>query len=459
VAGQTTSGTYAFTNVNQPGGAVQVNITPAMAEPIPVSISGVPATVSVGGSMTATATVSDGTANPTYVWYLNGVSAGMGPSYTLGSTVVAGWYRLDVTAYAAGGARAGSATMIFQITKASAAAGPYLYVVNFGSRTVAACAVGPGGQLTPLSIPTVATGTNPEAIAATPNGSFLYVTNTGSDTVSAYAIGSDGLLAPLNTPLFATGSEPYAVAVTPDGSFLYVANAGSNTVSAYAVGADGMLTPLSNRDVAAGYGPAGIAVAPNGSFLYVADYAGQSVSAFTINSRTGVLTEVTGSPFPAAGQYTMSVAVDPTSQFVYACNFLGEGSLSAYRIDPRTGALTQMPGSPFSTGASHYAIAITPNGRFLYTTDPVTNFVSAYAIGSGGVPTPLSTPSYTIGPLGEGWSRQGAALTPDGRFLYVTSNVGVTGYAIGSDGLLTPLGTPGYGGGGTTWGITVVAQR
>src|SRR5208283_2701136 len=74
VAGQTTSGTYAFTNVNQPGGALQVNITPAMAEPIPVSISGVPATVSVGGSMTATATVSDGTANPTYVWYLNGVS-------------------------------------------------------------------------------------------------------------------------------------------------------------------------------------------------------------------------------------------------------------------------------------------------------------------------------------------------------------------------------------------------
>ena len=49
VAGQTTSGTYAFTNVNRPGGAVQVNITPAMAEPIPVSISGVPATVSVGG--------------------------------------------------------------------------------------------------------------------------------------------------------------------------------------------------------------------------------------------------------------------------------------------------------------------------------------------------------------------------------------------------------------------------
>ena len=85
VAGQTTTGSYTFANVNQPGGSVQVNITPEMADPIPVSISGVPATVNVGGSLTATASVSDGTANPTYVWYLNGVSVGMGPSYTLGA--------------------------------------------------------------------------------------------------------------------------------------------------------------------------------------------------------------------------------------------------------------------------------------------------------------------------------------------------------------------------------------
>ena len=48
VAGQTTTGSYAFTNVNQPGGSVQVNITPAMADPIPVSISGVSATITAG---------------------------------------------------------------------------------------------------------------------------------------------------------------------------------------------------------------------------------------------------------------------------------------------------------------------------------------------------------------------------------------------------------------------------
>jgi hypothetical protein len=133
VAGQTTTGSYAFANVNQPGGSVQVHIAPEMADPIPVSISGVPATVNVGGSMTATASVSDGTANVTYVWYLNGVSVGMGATYTLGSTVPAGYYRLDVTAYTADGTRAGSATASFQVTVAAPQSGTIVTVAGNGT--------------------------------------------------------------------------------------------------------------------------------------------------------------------------------------------------------------------------------------------------------------------------------------------------------------------------------------
>ena len=114
VSGQTTLGTYDFSNVNM--GTIEVNITPAMANPIPVSISGVPSTVAAGTSLTATASVSDGTANVLYVWYLNGVSqAATGPSYTFGSNLNRGYYRLDVTAFTADGLRAGSATASFQV--------------------------------------------------------------------------------------------------------------------------------------------------------------------------------------------------------------------------------------------------------------------------------------------------------------------------------------------------------
>jgi hypothetical protein len=90
-----------------------------MANPILVGISGVPSTVAVGTSVTATASVSDGTANVVYVWYLNGVSQATGPSYSFGSNLNTGYYRLDVTAFTADGIRAGSATASFQIAKES----------------------------------------------------------------------------------------------------------------------------------------------------------------------------------------------------------------------------------------------------------------------------------------------------------------------------------------------------
>lgn len=65
---------------------------------------------------TATAPVADGTRNVVYVWYLNGVSVGTGSSYTVPATTAAGYYRLDVTAFTADGARGGSASTAFQVT-------------------------------------------------------------------------------------------------------------------------------------------------------------------------------------------------------------------------------------------------------------------------------------------------------------------------------------------------------
>ncbi|HYW85903.1 MAG TPA: hypothetical protein VFB30_21815, partial [Spirochaetia bacterium] len=55
VAGQTTTGSYSFLNVNQPGGTLIVNITPEMADPIPVSISGVAPSISAGTPFSAAA--------------------------------------------------------------------------------------------------------------------------------------------------------------------------------------------------------------------------------------------------------------------------------------------------------------------------------------------------------------------------------------------------------------------
>lgn len=114
VEAQTTSGSYAFNDINAPGGTIIVNITPELANPIPVSISGVTGTLLRGNSMTASASVDDGTSGVTYVWYLNGVSRFTGQSLDLGADLACGFYRLDVTAFTADGTRAGSTSVSFE---------------------------------------------------------------------------------------------------------------------------------------------------------------------------------------------------------------------------------------------------------------------------------------------------------------------------------------------------------
>ena len=448
VAGQSTSGAYTFANVNQPGGRVAVNISPEMGEPIPVSISGVGATVSAGSGMRAQASVGDGTANVDYVWYLNGVSVGMGDSYTLPATVAAGWYRLDVTAYAGGGTRAGSATASFQVTAASSLAGPFVYVTNFGSNSVSADTVGPGGVLAPLGAAPFAAGVGPFGITATPHASFLYVTNLNGGTISAYSIGPDGLLSALMTSMFAADTRPTGIAVTPNGSFLYAAGFRKNSsVGAFAI-ADGQFSQLKGSPFSAGGGPFGVAVTPNGSFLYLTNSKSDTVSAYSI--------DIDGKPTPlsvpsfAAGSSPQAIAVAPNGSFLYVANS-SDDNVSAYAIGS-DGLLAPLSIPTFETGSQPAAIAITPNGSFLYVANAGSDTVSAFAVGSVGVLTPLRIPSF-----GTGTGPAGIAITADGSFLYVTNqgSNSVSAYAVGSDGLLTPLTAPTIPTGSQPIGIVV----
>jgi hypothetical protein len=124
VTGQTTSGSYNFQNVNAPGGSVQVNITANMQNPLLVAISGATATLGQGGTESLTASVSNYTGNIVYVWYVNGVSASTGPTFTFGPTQPLGYYRIDVTASTADGTQAGSATDNTQVIAATPSPSP-----------------------------------------------------------------------------------------------------------------------------------------------------------------------------------------------------------------------------------------------------------------------------------------------------------------------------------------------
>ena len=152
----------------------------------------------------------------------------------------------------------------------------------------------------------------------------------------------------------------------------------------------------------------------------MANYGG-SISAFAIDSVTGALTVVPGSPFPTApalisGQVpgANSVTVDPARKFLYAA--INQGNdISGYSINASTGALTPISGSPFSSGSVPMTVRVDPTGRYAYATNAYSNDISAYSIDSGtGALTPIAGSPFSSG----GSFPSGLAIDPSGAFLF-----------------------------------------
>ena len=123
VTGQTTTGTYNYTSINVGKGSIIVNITPAITNPIPVTVSGAVATVATGTPVNLSASVPAGN-TVTYVWYVNGASVGTGATFALNtatSPLSVGSYRVDCVALSTNGQNGGDSTFFMNVTATTSA--------------------------------------------------------------------------------------------------------------------------------------------------------------------------------------------------------------------------------------------------------------------------------------------------------------------------------------------------
>jgi 6-phosphogluconolactonase len=89
----------------------------------------------------------------------------------------------------------------------------------------------------------------------------------------------------------------------------------------------------------------------------VANHNSVYLSTFAIDSTTGALTEISGSPLavgPSPG--LQCVIFDPTGKFLYVSNSI-TSKVYAFSVNSSTGALTGITGSPFDVGMSPVSIA------------------------------------------------------------------------------------------------------
>ena len=150
-------------------------------------------------------------------------------------------------------------------------------------------------------------------------------------------------------------------------------------------------------------------------YLYVVNTHGDSVSAWSINTASGALTPVDGSPFPT-GKGPAGMAVDPAGRFLFVAAHAGN-TVSGWAISPANGALAPLEGSPFAAGNGPTGVAVDPAGKVLLVTNDSGNNMSAWAIAGGGTLAPLAD-----SPFRTGSHPAGVAADRAGRRLYVVNN-------------------------------------
>jgi PKD repeat protein len=231
-----------------------------------------------------------------------------------------------------------------------------------------------------------------------------------------------------------------APAASAGAARFYVPSYGSGppeVIHGFDLAADGSLaavpgSPFQAEEAGTG-GLIGLGFTPDGTraasaFLFTGGVQGYSIAPSGALSLTNALptAEATGIATSPNGRFAFAPTRNPGAEGVTRFSIGSNGSLT--RLEPSSG-----------TGES-YEVAVTPNGRFLYTYATAEGKILGFEIGDDG----------SLAPLGatEAGSARYLGVSPDGRFLFVTDGASFRTLAIGSNGNLKPIGDPLTLGGG-----------
>jgi 6-phosphogluconolactonase (cycloisomerase 2 family) len=242
-----------------------------------------------------------------------------------------------------------------------------------------------------------------------------------------------GALTQVPNPVLTLTGTGQTIAADPNGAVLFVG--GSAGISTFTINAnDGSLTAVATTPTVGL--PTQITTDGMGKYVYA--LTGSTITAFTYTS-SGVLGPVTGSPFSigmaqiageASGKFLLGITPGAIDNHIYVFSIAAGGGLSVF-------------GSPVPTLASPVYLAVSPNGKFVYTFeqtfDGVTNVnepMEGFAF-STGVLTELGTSPFT------GLDANVGKFDQSGQYIFAIASVpnssfaGEYAYAVDASGAVT----------------------
>ena len=264
------------------------------------------------------------------------------------------------------------------------------------------------GALTPTGKTEAAKLVMPMTVS--PNKKYLYaVIRSQPVRVLTYAIdpATGALTQKASAPL--PDSMPY-VSTDRSGRYLFTASYGGDKIAVSPIGENGLVEAEAIQVIPTGRNAHSILPDRSNKFVYAATLGANQVLQFTFDSSTGKLTaNEPASISPTAGHGPRHMAFSPDNKYLYVLNELS-GHVTQYAIDAGKGTLTlvdSMSSVPAEAGLAWGApqapvgaapagaaaapkddkpkvwaadIQITPNGKFLYSTERTTNKIALFTV-------------------------------------------------------------------------------
>jgi 6-phosphogluconolactonase len=264
---------------------------------------------------------------------------------------------------------------------------------------------------------------------STITGDYLYVANGSNTFFAGFGINTAGAFTVLPNSPYNNGIAAQSLALSPANTFLYAGT--TNGIYGYAVNSNGSISILNGgnslaQDVVA----TAMQVDSTGGYLLATGISvttqTQTIGIYTINSSTGILTAVGGSPLPLyTGNGSTATIVTPTGMLITPNNAYVYVSLSTLGVQILTlgtgGALSTgsapsllLPTST-STSPSDAGLASDPNSLFLFVAE-INTGLRVLSIGTSGSLKEVSGSPYAVGT-----GPTGVALDKTGSYVYVAN--------------------------------------
>jgi YVTN family beta-propeller protein len=287
--------------------------------------------------------------------------------------------------------------------------GPFIYVANMNSSTVAEIDASTGALVTSISV-----RAQPFGVVVSPDGSHVYVSSESGASVAVIDTSSNTVTSTIPLPGGATGTQ---IALSPNGTLAYVVDQSANAVAVINTASDTV-----TASIGVGGTPLGVVFGTDGAHAYVANEASGNVS--VINTATNTVSGTI-----TVGAAPRSIAVSPDGAHLYVANY---GSNTVSVISTATDAVTATIG----VGTEPWGVALSPDGSHAYVSNFGANTVSTISTLTN---TVIATTAVGTAPLVP-------AVTADGSRVYVSNQTsGTLSILDGSSG--ASLGSISTGGG------------